>query len=92
MVGTPHPRRSAHLTQEVIVARSPKQSADAPPKPTTGAPTRTSNGSSTRTSNGSSPAPPGVSAARVPRQTAGPTGLGSPIYEALVAELGDPTS
>jgi hypothetical protein len=50
------------------------------------------NGSPSRPTNGSSTAPARVGSARVPRQTAGPTGLGSPIYEALVAELGDPTS
>jgi hypothetical protein len=74
------------------VARSSKQSADAPPKPTAGPTTHTSNGSTARPSNGSATAPPRVSATRVPRQTGGPVGLGSPIYEALVAELGDPTS
>ena len=74
------------------MARSTKQSADAPPKPITGAPTRTANGSPTRTTNGSSTPPPRVSTVRAPRPTAGPAGLGSPIYEELVAELGDPTS
>lgn len=82
------------------MARSTKRSADAPPTPTDGSPSRPTNGSSSRITNrspsrptgDSSTAPTRVGSARVPRQTAGPTGLGSPIYEELVAELGDPTS
>lgn len=66
------------------MARSTKRSADAPPKSTAGSLTRIARGSPT--------APTRASAVRVARQSAGPAALGSPIYEELVAELGDPTS